>query len=653
MNHSESTSPRIIIGFGFALVLALTVIMMWIALSQLKSSNESMAHLVDQNNSKIQLTNSMRDVVQLRTLSMQTMIALEDAFDRDEEMMRFTSYVHLYRTSRLKLLKIPQSLEEARIHEKITAQIREGMPFNNEAMTLLLEDRPHGITQPAIDRARIAQDRLLILLDELVRLAEVNAQNALAQESAEYEQARFYLLMLFGLVCLICVSVAVVVVNSAHKSTRHIAYQASHDALTDLINRREFEHRLMNAVKNRDSTKRGCAHTLLYMDLDNFKVVNDTSGHAAGDKMLMQVALFMKKHIRARDTLARLGGDEFALILENCPLTKAIEIAKAIRADISEHKFSWEDKQFSIGVSIGVVAINASDNTLQQVINKADSACYAAKRAGKNNIQIYSEDDESMSRISSEAKWVSRINDAIDNNSFRLWYQSIYSVSEQPGNPKHQLEVLLRLSDGDVLIPPSEFIPAAERYNMMPEIDNWVITNVLSWLYENPKIIAGLDFCTINLSGRSLGNKKILSTIVDLMSSYEIPGNKICFEVTEASVVSDITTATKFMMDVREIGCQFALDNFGSGVSSYGYLKSLPLDFLKIDGQFVRDIATDTIDEALVKSINEIAQVIGLKTIAESVEDDSVMNKLKELKIDFAQGFLLAKPLPIERFMID
>ena len=432
------------------------------------------------------------------------------------------------------------------------------------------------------------------------------------------------------------------------EATERLSYQATHDALTGLVNRREFERRLEKALAA--AREQGRVHALCYLDLDQFKIVNDTCGHVAGDELLRQLTVLLQSKVRDADLLARLGGDEFGVLLENCPLEQAQIVADLLRQTVKDFHFVWQNKSFVIGVSIGLVPITQDCESLASVLSCADSACYAAKDLGRNRVHVYRIEDSELAQRQGEMNWVTRITHAIEENRFRLYYQTIMPLSDADIEGAH-FEILLRmLSDQGELIPPMAFIPAAERYDLMPSIDRWVVSTAfgLYWKFLPKDSRGRRHTCTVNLSGPSLCDDHFLEFIKRQFALYHVPHDHICFEITETAAISNLSRAMEFIGELRAQGCRFSLDDFGSGLSSFTYLKNMPVDYLKIDGSFVRDMVDDPMDAAMVAAINQVGHVMGLKTIAEFVETDAVLEKLREMGVDFVQGFGIERPKPLE-----
>ncbi|MCG8316964.1 MAG: EAL domain-containing protein [Pseudomonadales bacterium] len=439
----------------------------------------------------------------------------------------------------------------------------------------------------------------------------------------------------------------VVDVTDRKTSEEQLSFLARHDPLTGLVNRREFEIRLEKALLA--ARHEFISQGLLYMDLDQFKLVNDTCGHIAGDELLRQITIQLQQHMRSGDTLARLGGDEFGVLLENCSRVDMNRVAHKLRQVIQDFRFVWDSKIFTLGVSIGLVPIDDKSESVKRILSLADAACYAAKDAGRNRVHEYSPEDWELASKQREMQWASRITQALEENQLVLYRQKISGISSEVSPPPGaHYEILVRMLDGENEVFPGAFIPAAERYNLMPALDRWVLGTLFKWLAEDPEASSELGECAVNLSGLTLGDDDFPLFLRDLFIRYPIPPEKICFEITETVAVTNLTKTIAFIHEFKQLGCKFSLDDFGSGFSSYGYLKNLPVDYLKVDGTFVKDICIDPIDFAMVESINRIGHVMGKKTIAEFVETEDVLEKLKTLGVDYAQGFWIAKPERID-----
>ncbi len=382
--------------------------------------------------------------------------------------------------------------------------------------------------------------------------------------------------------------------------------------------------------------------------LDQFKVINDTCGHIAGDELLRQVARIVSANVRSTDTVARLGGDEFALLMERCDVRQASRVADAVREEVAAHRFQWEGKCFGVGTSIGVVPIDAGSASVTEVLRAADAACYTAKDHGRNRVQLYHVDDAALARRRGEMQWVERLGRAIDEDRLRLMAQPIAPLGREAGPRVEHVEVLLRLAAEDgALVPPGAFLPAAERYNMAERIDRWVVEAVLRVVADAAACGQAPKLVAINLSGQSVGSEEFRDFLGERLGAHGALARRICFEITETAAITNLASAASFMEDLKSIGCSFALDDFGSGLSSFGYLKNLPIDYLKIDGAFVKDVLDDPMSLAIVRSINEIGHVLGKRTIAEFVESDAIRHRLAELGVDYAQGYGVGRPVPI------
>ena len=438
-------------------------------------------------------------------------------------------------------------------------------------------------------------------------------------------------------------------VSAAKALTRALAHQASHDALTGLVNRTEFERHLNTAL---DDARHGIPSAVLYLDLDQFKVVNDSDGHVAGDALLCAVSGVLQGQLRATDTVARLGGDEFGIILRGCAGEQAVELAQHLCDAVAAERFEWGHRRHRIGVSIGLVSLGRDSGTAAEVLRVADSACYLAKEAGRGRLHLAHGDDERARERHGQLGWVRRLHDVIDRHDVVLWAQPILPAQAEQEPPS--LEILLRLRDETGrLAPPAEFLPAAERYQLASALDRVVAESALRWFAERPEVLAGIRTCSINLSGDSVGDVETMTFIDGLFDELHLDGEHFCFEVTETAVIADLDATSRLLEILRARGCQVALDDFGVGLSSFSYLRTLPVDVLKIDGTFVRSVRVDPVDEVMVRSIHEVGHLLGKRTVAEYVENDEIRQAVTEIGVDLLQGFGVGRPGPLAHVLRD
>ncbi|MEE9345852.1 MAG: EAL domain-containing protein [Methylococcales bacterium] len=433
-------------------------------------------------------------------------------------------------------------------------------------------------------------------------------------------------------------------ITAARQRSDQSDYHASHDNLTGLVNRREFVNRLARVISSVDS--RTGEHVMCVLDLDRFKAVNDICGHAAGDELLRQISRVLKESVRRRDTVARLGGDEFVVLMEHCRVKRGKAIAEKIITNLNRFRFLWEDKSFSIGVSIGLLPItnNAPVDTL---LKQADSACYAAKNAGRNRVCIYREQHQRAFQKSGESAWVRRIQKALDYDLFELYAQPIVSLGKSSQSEFQEILVRMRSSKGKTILP-GAFFQVSERYSLIDKIDRWVVSTTLAWMAQQTRTV---PLCSINLSGASISDplfEKFIRDQLDMYSNYQL-ADKLCFEISETLVIANLSDAIRFIHRIKKFGCYFCLDDFGGGLSSFSYLKSLPVDYLKIGGSFVKEMENDPVQEAIVQSVNHIGRMMGRQTIAECVENRDTLERIKEIGVDYAQGYALGKPRLLHR----
>lgn len=437
-------------------------------------------------------------------------------------------------------------------------------------------------------------------------------------------------------------------ISESHRLSSELSYMASHDSLTGLINRRAFEHQLashLGRVRNE-----GQQHALCFIDLDQFKVANDTSGHDAGDELLRQVSSIILNNLRDADTLGRLGGDEFGLIIENCNLDQARQVAEKVRASLDHLVFNWRGTSHTISCSIGLVPITAESASISALMKAADIACYTAKDSGRNRVCVMALEDEQVARQRGEMEWLGRIQQALQEDRFFLEAQLIVPASRTKAGLRYEVLIRLQGPDGAV-VPPNAFLPPAERYGLAPRIDRWVVTRVLQTLAGHPSHLKELDACHVNLSGRSFDQPDFSDFVVSLFNEYRVPPEKICFEITETAAVHSLLEVEAFMTRLGAMGCRFALDDFGSGLSSFGYLRRLPVTYLKIDGTFVRDMVDNEVDRAMVRAIHDIGHTMELVSVAEYVESEQAAVLLGNIGVDLIQGFWVHRPCALESLL--
>jgi diguanylate cyclase (GGDEF)-like protein len=425
-------------------------------------------------------------------------------------------------------------------------------------------------------------------------------------------------------------------------------HRATHDPLTGLANRAEFEAALRQMLAQ--AREVSASHALMYIDLDQFKLVNDTCGHAVGDQLLKQVGILLRGLVRTHDVVARLGGDEFGVILEDCPIEQAHRIGQNICKHMEEFRFLHDGRRFQVGASIGLVPVDTRWPDAGAVLQAADTSCYGAKDAGRNRVHVWFEADHATAARNRDMDWVSRFAHALDENHFELHGQLIEAMTPAPAGLRFETLVRLRAGDG-TLTSPGAFMPAAERFNMATRIDRWVVRNLLSWLESIGERIEQIAMVSINLSGQSIGDRAFHRDIADMIRLARFDVRRLCFEITETAAITSFADAAQFIEEVRALGIQVALDDFGAGSSSFGYLKILPVDYLKIDGQFITKLLDDDLDQAAVRCFRDVAGVIGVKTIAECVESAAVSDALRHMRIDMVQGYYVHRPEPLDALL--
>lgn len=540
--------------------------------------------------------------------------------------------------------------------QKLLRHARASLSYNNlvgielHAILPLLHRQTHQPINPFIAQLR-THPQALAIVDQAILVTDAHQEHTIDITVAPMYDADQNLI---GAVFMLQD------VTEATQAIQTLEWQASHDSLTGLVNRTEFEAQLTQIIQAAQVSTQ--THTLCYIDIDQFKIFNDTAGHNAGDALLQQLSHMFQQEVRSTDILSRLGGDEFGILFHNCSLKEAYQIIERIYQQVRQFRFLWREQSFSVSASFGLVQIDSASQNLTAVLREADAACYAAKEAGRNRIHLYCSDDSELMRQRSERLWIIRITQAIEAQRFQLYAQAIAPIIRngavrsplEVGQFKFErhMEILLRMIDHDgTIIPPGAFIPAAERYGLMTAIDRVVIETFFQSYAQACLSNSGrpLDRClyTINLSARSLNDPQFIQFVKKQFEQYRLPPQMICFEITETTAISNIDQASQFIQELKQMGCHFALDDFGSGMNGFAYLKQLDIDYLKIDGSFIKNITTDKVDQELVACMNRIAHVLGVKTVAEWVENDAILQKLSELDVDYAQGYGIHKPEPL------
>ena len=662
--ETGKVSNRLIVAF-FMLLLAVSAYLLFNSYQNVKNIHIQAKTALGEHQVKNRLLTQMYGAARERSVLLLRMYAEKDPFELDELNQEMSKHARDFIRARQQLMAMELTEQEASILAKQNQATRVNAPLQNHVAELFIEERREEAEQLLFDEAIPNQTAILKLIGEVLASYEQNSIDAADSIDSTFLQAgkdfRILAIALLGTSAIFILFIIHLsgreqsrlgqmlteqqrISEQLDKSTEKLSYQASHDPLTGLINRREFENRLRQLIER---SEEGKTHVVFYLDLDQFKIVNDSCGHHAGDELLREVAILMKSYIRSSDVLARLGGDEFGLILEYCELNLAEKIASSIIEAVNDFRFRWETKTFRIGVSIGIVRVDDSRNDLSEILRQIDAACYAAKDAGRNRYHLYLESDEELSKRKQEMGWVVKLDRALEKDAFILYAQPIVATA-QSGESVSNYEILIRMigKDGKEVLP-GAFLPAAERYNKMVSVDRWVITQAISLLSNNTEFLQQVDFCSINLSSQSLSDLNFLNHVIDLLSQHEGLANKLCFEITETVAINNLLQANRCIGILRGMGLSFALDDFGSGLSSFEYLKTLPIDYLKIDGMFVKDIVSDPIDRAMVKSIHEIGSVMGKKTVAEFVESEAILNELSIIGVDYVQGYAIGKPLPL------
>jgi len=643
--RKQTDNTKAIIGLGFLAVFTLMLAVTWLSMKSLNRVNTSMSVLIEDTEQKTSRAFRMRDVIRLRSSAVRSLLQIEAPDERQRIFDKLVEYTDTYLSARSEIILLGSNDREEKILSEITladARVADEYQRANN-LIYIMQQNPEAL-KSVLNDVQLQELVLLNHLNDLVELEKTLAQEALEKNQNTYGHTRRLLLILVIAAFALSAIISALVTSRVSKANRRIAHLANHDDLTGLHNRRSFEEHLKHTIATADRAKN--AYGLLYLDLDRFKIVNDTCGHHAGDKLLKELTACIQQRLRRGDLFARVGGDEFAVIAQGKNFTDITHLAEDLRNIVQDFNFVYAEQAFKISLSIGVTPIDGQIEDIQTILADVDSACYVAKQSGRNRVHVTQENDAEVVKYRSDIAGIQSIRQALAEERLSLYFQPIFNIEEKSVSMAH-CEILLRIrSENGEVYSPAKFIPIAEKYNIMSEIDQWVFNHVVEWLLEHQN-----DFhvprLLVNLSGLSFLDESFNNHIVERLQRGDIDSSLIAFEITETAAVDNFEKVRGFIDRVRRLGCTLALDDFGSGFSTFAYLKQLPIDFLKIDGSLVRNIASDSIDLEMVRAINQIGHTVGAKTIAEFVENDEILNELRELGVDYAQGYGLRMPSPL------
>jgi len=638
---------RLLVGIGFLTVFSLMMLVTWLSIATLQTVNRNMTELVRDTDQKKTLAFEMRDAIRQRSAAVRSLQVFADITEQQNAFSRIVIHTRAYEKARHALAELHANPRETAVLDysrKIYERVISAYDQVNE-LYFAMHPSPEAL-KAAISKLQIQEYVLLNQLNTLVDLERELAEESLAANQERFRETRRVLLGIVIAAFALSLLVSAVVIARVSRANRRIAHLASHDDLTNLHNRRSFEAHLASAI---DLARRNDgAIGLLYLDLDRFKIVNDTCGHHAGDQLLIELTRLMMKRLQPEDVFARVGGDEFAIIAHGRTFDEVCTFADDLREQVQDYVFAYETQQFRVSLSIGLVPINAAVESLESVLADVDSACYVAKQSGRNRVHLNAENDQEVVRYRSDIAGVRSIRQALAEERLTLFFQPVFGI-EKDGVSMAHCEVLLRIkSENGELFSPARFIPIAEKYNIMSEIDRWVFATVADWMaihqeiYRVPRLL-------VNLSGLSFVDDSFADFVVERLERGDVDPVNIAFEITETAAVSNLGQARSFVDRVRSLGCRFALDDFGSGFSTFAYLKRMPIDYLKIDGSLIRNLVTDDVDREMVRAINDIGHTVGALTVAEFVEDDVTLELLRAMGIDYAQGYGLRMPAPLSQ----
>ena len=646
----QNVSKVVVIASGVLLVIF--AYLLYSSYLEVKNTHDQAKVIIEEQQNKHRLLTEMYKAARERSVILLTMNSEEDVFELDELNQEMARQASKFIRARAQLDELPMTDEERGIFEAGKDLVSENSPLQNIVSRLFLEEQRQQASDMLFEKAIPGQDMVLNQINLMLDLYDRNAAAIIGDiEQRTRKVTRDFQLItlaffIIGAVFLLYIILAARRERAILKSNaEEKAYQASHDPLTGLINRWEFENRVAEIVENMRSDD---SNIVLYLDLDQFKIVNDICGHHVGDELLIQIAAIIRPCIKDDDELARVGGDEYGIILRSTGLNEAKKIADNIIQTISDYRFYWNKQTFRVGASIGIVEIDESMQSIEDALMRTDSACYAAKDGGRNRYHVYKESDRELIHRKSEMDRVVQLERALENDGFVIYAQPIVATNDDKARMNFELLVRLQTDLGEPT-PPGAFLPAAERYHKMVDIDRWVVNEALTLIGNNTAFLDQVDYCSINISRQSLSDRKFLDDFVRKLSEYEHIGlsRKLVLEITETAALINLTKANKVINRLKGMGVHSALDDFGSGLASFEFLKTLPVDYLKIDGMFVKNIVEDLIDREMVRSIHELGTIMGKTTIAEFVESDEIFKVLRSIGVEYAQGHAIGRPMPL------
>lgn len=643
----KTQHTKLIIGLGFVSVFSMMLLIAIVSMTSMDEVNTNMAQMIESTDHKTNRAYQMRDVIRLRSGAVRSLLQIKEAEERERIFSKLIQYTATYNESRVELVSAGANEREQEILDSIAA----ADDLAKEAYDKTGQIIYSMVSQPDELRSRLGEVQLreLVLLNhlnELVKLEKQLSEEALEESRTKYKETQRVLAMVVAAAFALSLIISILVISRVSKANKRIAHLATFDDLTGLHNRRSFEENLAHviALVGRNASD---SYGMLYLDLDRFKIVNDTCGHHAGDLLLQDITKLIGSRLRKGDLFARLGGDEFAIIAHATNFNHVVQLAEDLRQRVQDFTFHYDEHIFKVSLCIGVVPITGDQTNIEVLLQDVDSACYVAKQSGRNRVHVVSEGDSEVVKYRNDIAGIQHIRKALEEDQLTLYFQPVYKILPNGVSLEH-CEILLRIrSDNGELYSPAEFIPVAEKYNLMSEIDSWVFSHVIDWIVENQNAYE-LPRLLINLSGLSFIDEEFKQFVVERLTRGDVSPEMVAFEITETAAVDNMGKAREFIDQIQALGARFALDDFGSGFSTFAYLKQLPLDYLKIDGSLVKNLPTDSVDREMVQAINKIGHTVGAKTIAEFVENDETLDILRNMGVDYAQGFGLCKPTPLQ-----